>query len=241
MLTPRLNKDDVQPSRHFNKIKVCKAKNLLDRDVSASLYFLAKEESNFDLNTTACFVKVISKWFALMTSRNPTLALSKYNKNKYKECQLFFLEVINLFQNIKIGEKGHYKPVQTGVIISTNSMLHLTEYLLNDKEYKFVLTGRFSQDCLENLFSVIRSKNAILTRAFTFTHFEGFEEIRRISTSQYIKTVEKSNYDDDNSHMITEFLNKTNSTKEPNINTDCNDLPLPIPSNITIAFNKILS
>lgn len=93
-----------------------------------------------------------------MTSRNPTLALSKYNKNKYEECHLFLLEVINLFQKLTTGEKGHYKPVQTGVIISTNSILHLTEYLLNDKAYKFVLTGRFSQDCLENFFSVIRSK-----------------------------------------------------------------------------------
>lgn len=58
---------------------------------------------------------------------------TSYDKNKYEECQLFLLEVINLFQNLRIGEKGHYKPVQTGVIISTNSILHLTEYLLNEK------------------------------------------------------------------------------------------------------------
>lgn len=76
LLTPKINKDDVQPSGHFNKMKVCKAKNLFSRDVSSSLYFLANEDSNLDLNTTAWFVEVISKWFDLMTSRSLTLALS---------------------------------------------------------------------------------------------------------------------------------------------------------------------
>jgi len=46
---------------HFNKMKACKAKNLLSRDVNSSLYFLTNEESNLYLNTTAWFVEVISK------------------------------------------------------------------------------------------------------------------------------------------------------------------------------------
>lgn len=233
LLTPKINKDDVQPSGHFNKMKVCKAKNLLSRDVSLSLYFLANEESNLDLNTTAWFVEVISKWFALMTSRSPTLALSKYNKNKYEESRLFLLEVIKLFQNLKIGEKGHYKPVQTGIIISTNSILHLTEYLLNDKAYKFVLTGRFSQDCLENLFSVIRSKNV------TPTALQFKNNLKLISTAQYIKTVEKNNYDEDDSDMITEFLNNSNSTKKQSISADCNRPLSLISLNSNIVFNNI--
>lgn len=88
-----------------------------------------------------------------MTSRNLILALSKYNKNKYEECWSYLLKVINLFQYLKIGKKSHYKSTYTGVIISTNSILHLMEYLLN-KRYKFVLTSRFSQDCLESVFSI---------------------------------------------------------------------------------------
>jgi hypothetical protein len=51
--------------------------------------------------------------------------------------------------------------------------------------------------------------------------------------------VEKSNYDEDDSHIITEFLNNSNSTKKQIINADCNDSFLPIQSNITISFNNI--
>lgn len=100
------------------------------------------------------------------------------------------------------------------------------------RKHKFVLTGRFSQDCLENLFSVIRSRNVIPT-ALQFKN-----NLKLISTSQYIKTVDKSNYDEDDSHMITEFLNNSNSTKKQSISAECNESSSPIP-NSTIVFNNI--
>ena len=54
-----------------------------------------------------------------------------------------------------IGGKPDWKPVQTGVILSSASILGLAEDLLQPTN--FLLTSRFTQDCLENLFSCVRA------------------------------------------------------------------------------------
>ncbi|KYM94005.1 hypothetical protein ALC62_15376, partial [Cyphomyrmex costatus] len=41
------------------------------------------------------------------------------------------------------------------------SIIKLTEYLIVKRDYKYVLTSRFTQDCVENLFSGIRAKHQI--------------------------------------------------------------------------------
>jgi len=71
--------------------------------------------------------------------------------------------VAELFQCLRIGREGYWKPVQSGVILSTMSILSLQDTHLNQCDYKFVLTARFSQDYLENLFSCVRSKNPVPT------------------------------------------------------------------------------
>ncbi|KAF2891607.1 hypothetical protein ILUMI_14566 [Ignelater luminosus] len=58
-------------------------------------------------------------------------------------------------------EKGYWKPIQTGIILSTQTILDLQDYFLNKRNYKFLYTSRLSQDCLENMFGQIRSKQDI--------------------------------------------------------------------------------
>ena len=41
-----------------------------------------------------------------------------------------------------------------------NCLLQLWSTLHNDSGFKFLLTSRLNQDCVENLFSVIRAKGA---------------------------------------------------------------------------------
>jgi len=142
-------------------MKVNKAKNVFLIDVSSTLEFLANENHKPEFLTTAWFVKSISRWFTLMTSRNCNVALGLKSKEKYDANVTFLREMINLFEKIKIGNKDIFKPVQRGIILSTTSVLNLVEYLLKDCNFKFVLTGRFTQDCLENLHSLLRQKNVI--------------------------------------------------------------------------------
>ena len=51
--------------------------------------------------------------------------------------------------------KSSWKPVQTGVKLSSASMTCLVQELLSSPDIQFILTARFTQDALENLFSQI--------------------------------------------------------------------------------------
>lgn len=141
------------------------------------------ETQNWDSSvlTTCWFLELMSKWFDLMSSRHPVLALTKFDTGKY-QCAISFLQsVINVFENITIGKQGAWKPVQTGVILSTVSVLQLQDRLLNEDNFKFLLTARLTQDCLENLFSCVRSKNAVpIPLEFKNT-------LRLLTVSQYLK------------------------------------------------------
>lgn len=78
----------------------------------------------------------------------------------------------------------------------------------------------------------LRSKNVIST-AIQFKN-----NLKLISISQYIKTIEKNNYNKDDNNIIAEFLNTSNSTKKQNISVECNE-PFPSVSLNDIAFNNI--
>jgi hypothetical protein len=85
---------------------------------------------------------------------------------------------------MKIGN-SYWKPLQQGIILSTHSVIAISEQLLYEAEVHFFLTGRLTQDCLENLFSTVRQGNAIPTpAAFTNT-------LKIITVAQFLKTHER--------------------------------------------------
>ncbi|KAG0410541.1 hypothetical protein HPB47_012347 [Ixodes persulcatus] len=65
------------------------------------------------------------------------------------------------FRQMKMGVTAHWKPSQAGVISSTTVLYQLQEDLLNEHDYAYLLTGRLTQDCLENVFSVVRLKKPV--------------------------------------------------------------------------------
>lgn len=155
LLTPKLRINDLR-GNNFDKMKMNKAKNIFSQDVS-SLKLIALEKNKLNFLTTAWFVELIFKWFTLMSSRNYKVALDN-NNNKFEESINFLYDVIDIFSNLKIGD-GKFRPVQRGIMISITSIIELTQYLTYYKNFKYVFTARFTQDCVENLFSQIRKKN----------------------------------------------------------------------------------
>jgi hypothetical protein len=123
--------------------------------------FMKIKIETFASLTTAFFINMVSTWFKLISSRTTTLALNKFNLRVYQETLLFLDEFITLFSSLQVAPdkngKSLWKPIQTGVILTTKSILDLQNLFLNEKKYSFLLTSRFSQDCLENVFSQIRS------------------------------------------------------------------------------------
>lgn len=199
-LAPKLTKKCLDPS-HFDKMNVGNALNLFSNSVSAALTYLVERKGRDETYlTTAWFVGAVNKWFDLMSCRNITMALSKFNVEQYEAATKFLNSFIELFKNLQIGEKSCWKPVQTGVIMSTSSVLHLSEHLLSTSKLDFLMTSRLTQDCLENLFSCVRLKNPVPTpREFKYA-------LKVISVAQYLKPAKRSSYQEDDRQFLGDLL-----------------------------------
>ena len=68
----------------------------------------------------------------------------------------YCLQFLQMAQLMKISSS--WKPVQSGLRLSTTSILSLYQRLVVKEELKFLMSVRFSQDALENVFSQIRAK-----------------------------------------------------------------------------------
>ncbi|KAH8019447.1 hypothetical protein HPB51_019469 [Rhipicephalus microplus] len=165
-LAPHLKEACVQPG-HFEKMKVGFAFSLFNNDTAAALRMLVEakddEINKTDALTTAWFVETVFKWFKLMSSRTTKLAISHFDEQRYKETVTFLKGMIDLFEKIEIGTdaKKCWKPIQTGIVMATTTMLHVQELFLNDLGFVYLLLSRFSTDALENLFSTLRAKNPV--------------------------------------------------------------------------------
>lgn len=103
---PNLTEKHLQLS-HFDKMKVSTALNVFSHSVSSSLKLMVNSLNwSKSVLTTAWFLETISHFFDLMSSRHPTLALSKFDSDKYSESVKFLQMVKELFQNITIGKEG---------------------------------------------------------------------------------------------------------------------------------------
>lgn len=203
-LTPKITKNDITCST-YNKMKVNKARNILSRDVSSAMYFYATEKNKQEFKTTAAFIEICSKWFTLITARTPKLALGKTRNNKKTEERfvnnIAFLEsVVELFRDLRIGHKSTFKPVQSGIMITTTSIIQLIKYLITERKYLYVLSGRFTQDCVENIFSSIRARHPI-PNALQFK-----QNLKLITISKYLHIPHTSSYNKDDGNITGDFL-----------------------------------
>lgn len=200
-LVPKLTKDVIEPNK-FNKMKVAGARTFLSHETSCGLKFISSEIDKVEYRTTAWFVELVNKWFTIMTARHPVTALSTFTPERYEEAINFLREVMMVFECIEIGKYGHWKPVQSGVRLSTQSVLDLQDLFLHQNSYKFLLTSRLSQDCLENLFSCVRSIQKVPT-ALQFKN-----NLKIICVAQFFTDVGKGSYDQSDSVYLSSFLDK---------------------------------
>lgn len=134
----------------------------LNHSVSAAIrYFVSLQKLPQKALTTAWFLDQVFLWFSQMISRAIKTALSDFCPQKVYEAKVFLKNFKEMFSLLIILDKlsqGMWKPVQTGVLISTEAAFHLRNYFLNQQGFKYVFLSRFSQDILENLYSTTRRK-----------------------------------------------------------------------------------
>lgn len=203
-LAPNLKLSSLNKPKHFAKMKVANALHIISNSVAKGLlYMVEMDEMPSDLvkeaKDTAWFLSLMNSWFDIMSSRSPVMALSLKNQSRYEEAIEVLNTVIYVVKNMRIGD-GQWKPVQTGILLSTHSVISLSQHLLGEHGIHFLLTARFTQDCLENLFSSVRIKNA------TPTPVEFKKALKIITVAQFLKTAKHGSYDTDDSTYLADYL-----------------------------------
>ena len=143
------------------------------------------------------------------------MALSHKNQDQCKSATDFLCSMIRLFETISIGNAGAWKPVQTGVILTTHSVLDVADDLLASS-YNFLLTSHLTSDCIENLFSCVRTNNAVPTPL-------EFKNKLRISIAQFLKAKNNTSYSIDDGKYLADFLWKSRTNIEERETDD--DIP----------------
>lgn len=199
-LAPRLKEQYLNMNNHYQKMRVGNACKVMSEQVSSGLEFLASDNPTDSKISTAFFIDFCARWFNAMCGRYITMALSLKDENKFNEQIAFFEEAIQFFRTLRVGDgNSRWKPFQTAILVSTQSVIDLSKYLLSNR-FTFFLPARLSQDCLENLFSVVRLTN-VIPNALQFKN-----NLKLISISQFMKEVQSGNYENDDRQFLSEFL-----------------------------------
>jgi hypothetical protein len=165
-MAPNLVRDKISPA-HFAKMNVASALHLFSNSVRAALKLMAdtgnlSADEKAICSATSWFVLQVDRWFSLMSSRSIVMALSHHNEQQYQDSIHFLQSFSDMITDCKFGERGDWKPVQSGILLSTTSIVELASELVGNR-HLYLLTGRLTQDCLENLFSTVRLKNPLPT------------------------------------------------------------------------------
>ncbi|RLU16041.1 hypothetical protein DMN91_011799 [Ooceraea biroi] len=157
----RLKKTKLHCKNGFEKMKVGTARSVFNRRTEIARRRYAEHTGNAAYNTTAFFVGLVSRWFDLMSNRALKLAIGLKNVAAYEEAINHISKTAHVFRFMTIGVDEHWKPCQTGVIMACECMLRLQDYFLKERSYQFLLTSRFCQCYLENIFSAVRVRQPL--------------------------------------------------------------------------------
>ena len=143
----------------------------------------------------------MARWKELITARTPLHALGKRNKAAFNAALETIDKTTNVFKTMKVGQKGEWKPSQTGVKAISLNARRLTRFYLEEENRKFVKLGDFTSDPIENTISRKRilhpNPTAMQVRL----------RAKKMTISQYMGHVSKFSYDADDKTELLNLLN----------------------------------
>ena len=178
-IAPSLSAKHVDP-KQFEKMKVNVAAQLLSHSTASALRFAVHDKLlPADALTTAWFVDIVNNWFDAANVRSRREALYSKSGSKIRSL-LLMMEIIPKLTFSSANRQYSWKPIQTGILVSTQSLLDLFASLVASGLYNYLMTSRLTQDALENLFSQIRGRGNAHPTPVHFRHC-----LRLISISQF--------------------------------------------------------
>lgn len=122
------------------------------REAPPAIQYLIKQNVlKLEAEATAWFFDLVTKWYTLMSSQHPIVALSHFDLAKHKEAVRTLELACAPFSRMNIGVTAHWKPSQACL------------FVLAKHGYLYLLTARLIQDCLENVFSEVKLKKHVLS------------------------------------------------------------------------------
>jgi hypothetical protein len=129
---------------------------------------------------------------------------------------------MEIVTNLKTN-KNVWKQFQVGLLLSTQAALDLQHIYLNKENFRYIMLRRLTQDALENLFSMIRSRCSVPdARDFKCA-------LRMVCLSQFEGKINNSSYAHaDTDHLVKycDSLNSSVSNEDQEDQTDDNHLEI---------------
>ena len=190
------NTDDFFNLSNYKKMRVDMAAKLLSHSAASALYFMNSiGAAPLEVTTTAFFCDKVNEWFDILNNRTA----HKFKKTTLENEISIIKNMSNLIKNISFSDNKKWKPIQKGIILTNETIMNLYSELTLDKiDFLF---GRMNQDCIENLFSQIRSKSDSNPSALKFKI-----NLKLVTISNYLKLSVKTNYNTDDSIYLLNML-----------------------------------
>ena len=161
-IAPKLKKKHVYLPP-FTALSVRLATQVLSHTVASGMKIMAQwKVISKNAKHTADFIEHMDKLFnsfnskVINTGKNESMQGAITSSSGHIT---FLKEMLDYMKRLKtLGKK---KPACfEGWRLSINAVMSLWNHLQSQHEFKFLLTNRLNQDCLENLFCIIRAKGA---------------------------------------------------------------------------------
>jgi len=159
-LAPKLNKIHMNLPP-FSPMRVCLATQIFSHSVSSGMMIIISlNQMKTSAIHTAIFVDFIDNLFDVfnsITHKDPKKLRKPLTKNS---CHWKFLDEAEIFlNNLKVKNRTGKLPPCIKCWIENINALKLVYNDLNEKYgIEFLMTRRLTQDCIENVFSMVRSK-----------------------------------------------------------------------------------
>jgi hypothetical protein len=145
-ITPYLQRKHVEP-KQFEKMKVSFAAQLFSHSVSSALKFCVQAKLlPVEALTTAWFLECVNQWFDVANARSKVQALHPNSVTKIAALKLMMSLAAKLsFQSCATNKvKITWKPIQTGLLMASKSLIDMHSDFVQTGYYKFLLTSRLT-------------------------------------------------------------------------------------------------
>jgi hypothetical protein len=213
-MAPKLTKKHITLPP-FASLKVKFATQVLSHTVAAGIFSMVRfghaRNDPEGAEETAMFIEKMDQLFNAFNSRSRKSTSTMQHALSAKSGHTEFLqETLAWLQTLQSGSTRAL-PCLSGWLISIRSLLQLWEDLQANHDVKFLLTNRINQDCVENVFSIIRGKGG---HGHNPTPKQFREFFRMAMVDSIIVQSTASNCLDDGAHFL---LNLTSLTKAKDV------------------------